>query len=61
MLHISCNLCTRDLPDTYDLSPQAFGVHIKQIPCAHINNLRMHIENTVPIKGITKGCTYAHM
>jgi len=25
VLHISCNMCTRDLPDMYALSPQACG------------------------------------
>ena len=24
VLHISCNMCTRDLPDMYALSPQAY-------------------------------------
>ena len=24
VLHITCNICTRDLPDMYALSPQAY-------------------------------------
>ena len=36
VLHISCNMCTQDLPDMYALSPQAFGIHISQIPHAHV-------------------------
>ena len=36
VLHISCNMCTRDLPDTYALSPRALGIHIRQIPHAHV-------------------------
>ena len=40
MLHISCNIGTRDLPDMYALSdlpdmyalsPRALGIHIRQI------------------------------
>ena len=27
MLHISCNIGTRDLPDMYALSPWALGIH----------------------------------
>ena len=26
MLHITCNMCTRDLPDMYALSPRALGL-----------------------------------
>ena len=26
MLHITCNMCTRDLPDMYALSPAALGL-----------------------------------
>ena len=36
VLHISCNMCTRDLPDMYALSPRALGIHIRQIPRAHV-------------------------
>ena len=36
VLHISCNMCTQDLPDVYALSPRASGIHIRQIPCAHV-------------------------
>ena len=36
MLHISCNIGTRDLPDMYALSPQALGIHIRQITRAYV-------------------------
>ena len=44
MLHITCNMCTRDLPDMYALSPracgpQALGIHIRQIPRAHVTTI----------------------
>ena len=44
MLHITCNMCTRDLPDMYALSPracgpQASGIHIRQIPRAHVTTI----------------------
>jgi len=39
VLHISCNMCTRDLPDTYALSPRALGIHIRQIPHAHVTTI----------------------
>ena len=36
VLHISCNMGTRDLPDMYAQSPRAEGIHIRQIPSAHV-------------------------
>jgi len=39
VLHISCNMGTRDLPDMYALGPAALGllgIHIRQIPRAHV-------------------------
>ena len=44
MLHITCNMCTRDLPDMYALSPRACGprasgIHIRQIPRAHVTTI----------------------
>ena len=39
MLHITCNMCTRDLPDMYALSPRASGIHIRQIPRAHVTTI----------------------
>jgi len=39
VLHISCNMCTRDLPDMYALSPWALGIHIRQIPHAHVTTI----------------------
>jgi len=37
-------MCTRDLPDMYALSPWAcgpwaLGIHIKQIPLAHVTTI----------------------
>jgi len=44
VLHISCNMCTHDLPDMYALSlracgPRALGIHIRQIPHAHVTTI----------------------
>ena len=44
VLHISCNMCTRDLPDMYALSPRAcgpraLGIHIRQISRAHVTTI----------------------
>ena len=44
MLHISCNIGTRDLPDMYALSPRAcgpraLGIHIKQITRAYVTTI----------------------
>ena len=40
VIHNTCNMGARDLPDMYALSPQACGprasgIHIRQIPHAH--------------------------
>ena len=34
--HNSCNMAIHDLPDMYALSPQALGIHFRQIPHAHV-------------------------
>ena len=44
MLHISCNIGTRDLPDMYALSPRAYGpralgIHIRQITRAYVTTI----------------------
>ena len=39
VLHITCNMCTRDLPDMYALSPRASDIHIRQIPRAHVTTI----------------------
>ena len=44
VLHISCNMGTRDLHDMYALSPracgpQALGMHIRQITCVHVTTI----------------------
>ena len=36
VIHITCNMGSRDLPDMYALSPQASDIHIRQIPPAHV-------------------------
>ena len=36
MINITCNMGRRDLPDMYALSPRALGIHIRQIPPAHV-------------------------
>ena len=40
VLHISCNMGTRDLPDMYTRSPLALGIHIRQITCAHVITIK---------------------
>ena len=37
-------MCSRDLPDTYALSPWASGIHIRQIPRAHVTTIT-YIDN----------------
>ena len=49
MLHITCNMCTRDLPDMYALSPRACGprasgILIRQIPRAHVTTITYVIQ-----------------
>ena len=36
MIRITCNMGSRDLLDMYALSPQVLGIHIRQIPPAHV-------------------------
>jgi len=36
VLHITCNICTRDLPDMYALSSRALGIRNRQILHAHV-------------------------
>ena len=36
MIRITCNMGSWDLPDMYVLSPRASGIHIRQIPPAHV-------------------------
>ena len=44
MLHISCNIGTRDLPDMYALGPRALGIHIRQITRACVTTITyMHV------------------
>ena len=44
MIHSTCNMAIRDLPDMYTLSPracgpQALGIHIRQIPHGHVTTI----------------------
>ena len=39
MVHNSCNVCTRGLPDMYTLSPRALGVHIRQTTRVHVTTI----------------------
>ena len=39
VIHNTCNMGARDLPDMYVLSPQASGIHIRQIPHAHVTTI----------------------
>ena len=44
MIHNTCNMGAHDLPDMYALSPRACGprasgIHIRQIPCAHVTTI----------------------
>ena len=60
VIHITCNMGSRDLPDMYALSPQAcglwaLGIHIRQIPPAHVTyNLCIHPVLTLifPLIGV---------
>ena len=44
VIHITCNMCTRDLPDMYARSLRATGlmaegIHIRQIPHTHVTTI----------------------
>ena len=44
VIHSTCNMGTRDSPDMYALSPRACsprasGIHIRQIPRAHVTTI----------------------
>ena len=49
MLHISCNIGTRDLPDMYALSPRALGIHIRQITRAYVTTITCNSEGQINI------------
>ena len=38
-MHITCNMCTPDIPDVYALSCRVLGIHIRQIPRAHYTTI----------------------
>ena len=39
MIHIICNMGARGLSVMYALSPQALGICIRQISCAHVTTI----------------------
>ena len=47
VLHNSCNITTRDLPDMYVLSPQALSIHIRQITHAHVTTINYMTDQEV--------------
>ena len=47
MLHITCNMYTRDLPDMYALCPRASDIHIWQIPRAHVTTITCMIDRCI--------------
>ena len=52
VLHNTCNMCFCDLPDMNALipwacGPQASGIHIRQIPHAHITTITCPISKTI--------------
>ena len=59
MLHISCNIGTRDLPDMYALSPRAYGpwalgIHIRQITRAYVTTITYILETGIYVTGFRK-------
>ena len=51
VIHNTCNMGARDLPDMYALSawacgPQASGIHIRQIPHAQVTTITCTHMNT---------------
>ena len=39
VVHNSCNMGTRGLPDVYTLGPRALGVYIRQTTRAHVTTI----------------------
>ena len=39
VLHNTCNMFIHDLPDMIALIPRASGIHIRQIPHAHVTTI----------------------
>ena len=39
VLHSSCNMCISDLPNMNALIPWALGIHLRQIPHAHVTTI----------------------
>ena len=48
MIHNTCNMAIRDLPDMYTLIPRACGprtsgIHIRQIPHGHVTTITCNV------------------
>ena len=77
MLHISCNMGTRNLPDMYALSPQACGprawayisgIHIRQITRAYVTTITctcisvtFTVPEYIPSPSCKEGTTVSYM
>ena len=50
ILHSSCKIGTRDLPELYACGPWAapwtLGIHFRQITCAYVTTIKYPIFNT---------------
>ena len=44
VIHNSCNMCIRNLPDIYDLSPQASSTHIRIYPLCPCYSYVFHVS-----------------
>ena len=58
VIHITCNMCARDSPDMYALIPRASGIHIRQIPRAHVTTITCIMQIHVCIYMYTCMCMY---
>jgi len=45
-----CNMGTHDLPDMHVRSPQALGIHIRQITCAHVTTIKYAVNKLVQLE-----------
>ena len=58
MIHNTCNMAIRDLPDMYAQSPRAEGIHIRQILHGHVTTITyssLQAENAL-ISLLAFGC-----
>ena len=52
VIHNTCNMGARDMPDMYAFSPRACGprasgIHIRQIPRAHVTTITYTVPPTL--------------